>query len=130
MKAHNIKADVTLGFRGWIDPNEIPILELAGNDDELNLSTVFNGKIELTATKIYEILRESKTNGRRPLLVMEILDDEPVRIPGMKDEDKDPDQGKLDLDKSNSEDIPDNDQKRDEAEMRQKKLLTKPRNVC
>jgi len=144
MASHTIKADIALNFHGWVDENDKPVLDLVGTDEELNLSTVFSGKVDVSAGKLYEVLREQKENGRRPLFVLTILDDEPVKIPGMKNED--PDQEKLDLGQPKppidmekpkpmtpeQEKIIAEEQnvKADaESDEHQKNLLTKPRNV-
>jgi len=125
MPIHRIKADIALNFLGWVDENEKPVLELVGTDDELNISTVFNGKVDVSAAKLYEVLREQKENGRRPLFSLTILDDEPKPAPANKDSNQ-PEVPKMTDEQQDAADKA----RRDTAAEKSKNALTEARNVC
>lgn len=77
MKDHTIKADVKLGFWGWVANDTAPPLELTDREEGISIATSIDGTITASPGRLFEILFEAKQMGRRPLLVLEVLDSAP-----------------------------------------------------
>lgn len=70
-----MKAKMQLTFEGWKPDDEKPTLSLSATDDGPNVSTVLPGTVVVGKAKMYEILRAAKEMNKKPLFVMEIIDD-------------------------------------------------------
>lgn len=99
MSKGTMKPDVMLRLEGWVKEEEAPTLTLVG-PKELPIGTGIPGSLEMSPTRLFQIMREQKEGGKLPVFRMMVIDPdaEVKREELKKQQEEDKKSPKLDLD--------------------------------
>ena len=74
MPKGTIKPDVRLFFYGWIDENEATPFVMTGDANRMSIVSTLDGVVEISPTKLCNMLNVQKDEGKVPLFRLAVVD--------------------------------------------------------